>query len=58
MPTIEHKIAKMDGGTDRIGNLAAACLHCNRNRGRQMNMSRIAARKTFAEGASGSGQTA
>ena len=32
-PTIEHKKAIMDGGTDDLANLAAACLHCNQHRG-------------------------
>ena len=36
--TIEHKKALMDGGTDNIHNLAAACLHCNQHRGNQKNM--------------------
>jgi len=44
-PTIEHKKAKMDGGKDRVANLAAACLHCNSHRGRQMNQARIKARR-------------
>jgi 5-methylcytosine-specific restriction endonuclease McrA len=39
-PTIEHRKAKMDGGGDRVANLAAACLHCNQHRGRQINRSR------------------
>jgi 5-methylcytosine-specific restriction endonuclease McrA len=34
-PTIEHLKPKMDGGTDRVANLAAACFHCNQHRGRQ-----------------------
>jgi len=42
--TIEHRKAKMDGGSDRVANLAAACLHCNRNRGRQMVVDRAKAR--------------
>jgi uncharacterized protein (TIGR02646 family) len=45
-PTIEHKKAKMDGGgTDDIANLAAACLHCNAHRGRQMQLARLKARR-------------
>lgn len=36
--TIEHKIARMDGGSDDLSNLAAACLHCNQHRGMQKNM--------------------
>jgi 5-methylcytosine-specific restriction endonuclease McrA len=43
-PTIEHRKAKMDGGSDRVANLAAACLHCNRLRGRQMVRDRAKAR--------------
>jgi len=43
-PTIEHRKAKMDGGSDRVANLAAACLHCNRLRGRQMVGDRAKAR--------------
>ncbi|MBN9360178.1 MAG: HNH endonuclease [Devosia sp.] len=35
--TIEHKRALMDGGSDRIENLAAACWHCNQHRGQQKN---------------------
>lgn len=35
--TIEHLKAKMKGGTDALNNLAAACLHCNHHRGKQMN---------------------
>jgi 5-methylcytosine-specific restriction endonuclease McrA len=38
--TIEHKKARMDGGTDELSNLAAACLHCNQHRGRQMHLAR------------------
>lgn len=34
-PTIEHRKARMDGGSDRIANLAAACFHCNQHRGKQ-----------------------
>ena len=36
--TIEHILARMDGGSDRLNNLAAACKHCNQHRGRQKNM--------------------
>lgn len=36
--TIEHRLARMDGGSDKIDNLAAACWHCNQHRGRQKNM--------------------
>jgi 5-methylcytosine-specific restriction endonuclease McrA len=39
-PTIEHRKAKMDGGRDHVANLAAACLHCNQHRGRQMERAR------------------
>ncbi|MCR6673587.1 HNH endonuclease [Devosia ginsengisoli] len=35
--TIEHKKARMDGGSDDLSNLAAACLHCNQHRGQQKN---------------------
>ena len=45
VPTIEHKKAKMDGGKDRVANLAAACLHCNAHRGQQMNQARLKARR-------------
>jgi 5-methylcytosine-specific restriction endonuclease McrA len=38
--TLEHKKAKMDGGTDEMSNLAAACHHCNQHRGQQMNGAR------------------
>ncbi len=38
--TIEHLKAKMDGGSDKRDNLAAACRHCNQHRGRQMNADR------------------
>lgn len=38
--TIEHKKARMDGGSDDLSNLAAACFHCNQHRGRQMNEAR------------------
>jgi hypothetical protein len=30
----------MDGGTDDLTNLAAACLHCNQHRGTQKNQSK------------------
>lgn len=33
-PTIEHLRRRADGGTDRIGNLALACLRCNTTRGK------------------------
>lgn len=36
--TIEHKKALMDGGSDDLSNLAAACLHCNQHRGMQKQM--------------------
>jgi 5-methylcytosine-specific restriction endonuclease McrA len=39
-PTIEHKKAIMDGGTDDLSNLAVACLHCNQHRGTQKNQSK------------------
>jgi 5-methylcytosine-specific restriction endonuclease McrA len=38
--TIEHKKARMDGGTNARANLAAACFHCNQHRGAQMNRAR------------------
>ncbi|MCW3848461.1 HNH endonuclease [Sphingomonas sp. LB-2] len=41
-PTIEHCKAKMDGGRDNVANLKAACDHCNKHRGRQMNRDRQA----------------
>lgn len=44
-PTIEHKRAKMDGGRDSVANFAAACLHCNQHRGRQMIRDRRLARE-------------
>ena len=44
-PTIEHRKAKMDGGTDAVANLAAACLHCNWHRGRQMQRDRQTAKR-------------
>ncbi|CAM3135822.1 hypothetical protein SPAN111604_05655 [Sphingomonas antarctica] len=31
----------MNGGTDDIANLAAACWHCNRNRGMQMHRAKL-----------------
>ncbi|MEM6476636.1 MAG: HNH endonuclease [Pseudomonadota bacterium] len=42
--TIEHLKPKMDGGSNKQDNLAAACLHCNQHRGRQMNEARQRAR--------------
>ncbi len=42
--TIEHRKAKMDGGTNARENLMAACRHCNQHRGRQMNKARQLAR--------------
>jgi 5-methylcytosine-specific restriction endonuclease McrA len=42
--TLEHKKARMDGGRTIPSNLAAACLHCNQHRGRQMNNARQLAR--------------
>ena len=38
--TLEHKKPRRDGGGNNIENLAAACLHCNQHRGRQINASR------------------
>ena len=32
--TLEHLRARCDGGSNSLGNLAAACLHCNRTRHR------------------------
>lgn len=46
--TIEHKKARMDSGTDDLANLAAACLHCNQLRGRQMNEARQRAQRLNA----------
>lgn len=31
--TIEHLRRKCEGGTDRLDNIAIACLHCNTRRG-------------------------
>jgi 5-methylcytosine-specific restriction endonuclease McrA len=47
-PTIEHKKARMDGGKNHVANLAAACLHCNNHRGRQMVRDRLKAKKVAA----------
>lgn len=30
--TAEHLVARQDGGKDAVGNIAAACLYCNRHR--------------------------
>jgi hypothetical protein len=30
---VEHIVARQHGGTDALGNLAFACLHCNRHKG-------------------------
>jgi hypothetical protein len=30
---VEHVIPRQHGGTDALGNLAYACLHCNRHKG-------------------------
>jgi hypothetical protein len=30
---VEHVIAKQHGGSETLGNLAFACLHCNRHKG-------------------------
>jgi hypothetical protein len=30
---VEHIVAKQHGGSDALGNLANACLHCNRHKG-------------------------
>lgn len=38
--TIEHLKARMDGGTDDLSNLAAACFQCNQHRGQQKNGAR------------------
>ncbi|WP_342216122.1 HNH endonuclease [Mesorhizobium sp. L-8-10] len=43
--TIEHKKARMDGGTDDLNNLAAACFHCNQHRGQQKNSARQKAQR-------------
>ena len=37
--TIEHLVARADGGSNRRENLAAACLHCNQHRGQQKQQS-------------------
>ena len=47
--TLEHRKAKMDGGNDHVANLSAACLHCNRHRGMQMNKARQQARSRVVE---------
>lgn len=46
--TIEHRIAKIDGGSDRVDNLAAACFHCNQHRGKQKLQARQRARARAA----------
>lgn len=38
--TIEHLKPRSLGGTNTMENLAAACLHCNQHRGKQMNRTR------------------
>ncbi|MHB9436353.1 MULTISPECIES: HNH endonuclease signature motif containing protein [unclassified Mesorhizobium] len=43
--TIEHKKARMDGGSDDLSNLAAACFHCNQHRGLQKNRARQKAQR-------------
>ncbi|WP_366932468.1 HNH endonuclease [Mesorhizobium sp.] len=43
--TIEHRKARMDGGSDDLTNLAAACLHCNQHRGQQKNGARQKAQR-------------
>ncbi|MFL6605779.1 MAG: HNH endonuclease [Steroidobacteraceae bacterium] len=35
--TAEHLKARCDGGTNRPGNVVAACWHCNRTRHRRKN---------------------
>lgn len=35
----------MDGGSDDLTNLAAACLHCNQHRGQQKNGARQKAQR-------------
>ncbi len=35
-PTLEHKQARMDGGSDDASNLLVACFRCNQHRGRQV----------------------
>lgn len=47
-PTIEHKKAIMNGGTDDLTNLAAACLHCNQHRGTQKNRSKQNAQRKIS----------
>jgi len=37
---VEHVVAKQHGGSDAPGNLAFACLHCNRHKGPNLSGSR------------------
>ncbi|RJT26621.1 HNH endonuclease [Mesorhizobium waimense] len=46
--TLEHKKAKMHGGTNARANLAAACWHCNQHRGSQMNATKLRKEKAKA----------
>ena len=48
--TLEHRKAKADGGSDRVGNLAAACFHCNQHRGKQKQQARLRVRARQAAG--------
>ncbi|QEL13560.1 HNH endonuclease [Limnoglobus roseus] len=42
---IEHVVARQHGGTDALGNLAFACLHCNKRKGPNLTgLDRVAAR--------------
>jgi 5-methylcytosine-specific restriction endonuclease McrA len=38
--TLEHRKPKRDGGPNEVANFAAACLHCNQLRGRQIDVAR------------------
>jgi len=43
--TIEHKKALMDGGSNELSNLAAACYRCNQHRGTQKNRAKQRAQR-------------
>jgi 5-methylcytosine-specific restriction endonuclease McrA len=45
--TIEHRKALMDGGSDDLNNLAAACFHCNQHRGTQKNQAKQKAQQAI-----------
>jgi len=38
----------MDGGSDDLSNLAAACFHCNQHRGTQKNQAKQKAQHTIS----------